>query len=257
MRLITGAVVALAAAISTGAHADTIAINGALVKALTFTPMGQALEISSAGFFGSAQYGSAPDPDIGVVIFGSTDFTTEPLMPGAPGELSFFPIVSPAAMQTFQYTATIDPDNPGPDFPDQLKMTITWNQLINGGEPELDGIGLITESSGDTPFVTDFPVGGTATVRGFFPTACSLAGVSACDILAGMEVDGFYEGGDATPASPGLPPGGPPPQVDVPEPMSSFAALGMALFCLWSAYLVVMRRERGQSGLRVLHAANA
>ena len=67
---------------------------------------------------------------------------------------------------------------------------------------------------------------------------------------------GFYEGGDATPAPPGLPPGGTTPQVEVPEPMSSFMALGMALFCLWSAYLV-MRRGRGQPGLRFLHETNA
>ena len=98
-------------------------------------------------------------------------------------------------------------------------------------------------------------------VHGFSPTLCSLnnSGGSACDILSGMEIDAtaFYEGGDATPASPpGLPPGGTPPQVEVPEPMSSFTALGMALFCLWSAYLV-MRHGLGQPGLRFLHETNA
>ena len=55
-----------------------------------------------------------------------------------------------------------------------MTMTITWNQLVNGGEAELDGTGLILTSSGDLAFTTDFPVGGTTTVHGFFPTQCSL-----------------------------------------------------------------------------------
>src|SRR5262245_36479737 len=114
VKLISSAAIALAAAVSTGAHADSISITGSLslVEALTFTPSGTALQISSPGLFGAAFYG----PDTGVAIFGPTNFTTEPLTPGQqPGDLSFFPITSPAATQTFQYTATIDPDNLGPD----------------------------------------------------------------------------------------------------------------------------------------------
>ena len=254
VKLISSAVIALAAAVSTGAHADSISITGSLslVEALTFTPSGTALQISSPGLFGAAFYG----PDTGVAIFGPTNFTTEPLTPGQqPGDLSFFPITSPAATQTFQYTATIDPDNLGPDFPDQLKMTITWNQLVNGGEAELDGVGLITESSGDIPFVTDFPLGGLATVHGFFPTNCSLQGGN-CDILAAMDI-GRFEGGDATPQGGVVPPLQPPPFTPpVPEPMSSFVALGTALCGLWGAY-VVIRRKTSQSGPMVLQETNA
>jgi hypothetical protein len=131
------------------------------------------------------------------------NFTTDSLTAGPPGQPSFFPITSPAATESFSYIANFaDNDNSGPDFPDQMTMTISWNQLVNGGEAELDGTGLILTSTGDTPFVTDFPVGGTTTVHGFFPTQCSLdninGGANACDILAAMDI-GKFEGGDATP----------------------------------------------------------
>jgi hypothetical protein len=69
------------------------------------------------------------------------------------------------------------------------------------------------------------------------------AGPPSCEVT--FEVASF-EGSDATP---GLPP--PPPPLIVPEPMPSFMVLGLALGGLWGAYLM-MRRERGQSGVRFL-----
>jgi hypothetical protein len=210
--------------------------------------MGSALEISSLGFSGSATYG----PDSGQVSFGAMDFTTEPLTMGV------FPITSPAATESFAYIANVaDPDNPdtsGPNFLDQMTMTISWNQLVNGGEPELDGTGTVLKSFRDTAFTTDFPVGGSATVTAKFPTACDLAsgfGADTCDILASMDI-GKFEGGDAIPGG-SAPPQQPPPPPIVPEPMSSFMALGMALCCLWGTYQLT----RGKSGLRFRHETNA
>ena len=82
-KLINGAVVALVAATSTGALADTIVMQGNTnIPALTFTPMGSALEISTSGFHGTAIYGMV---DSGTVDFGAMDFTTDPLMSGPPG----------------------------------------------------------------------------------------------------------------------------------------------------------------------------
>jgi hypothetical protein len=247
MKLIisAAAIVALAAASSTGAHADDIIMGGMLNQALVFTPeAGNTLNVSTLspfGFGNSATYG----PDTGFVSFGAMNFTTQPLMAGSP---SFFPIAPPAT-ESFEYQAITDPDNPntsGPNFPDTMTMTISWNQLVNGGEAELDGTGLILTSAGDTPFVTDFPVGGTTTITGFFPTSCNLMnfGSGSCDILSGVEI-AFFEGGDTPPGV--VPPLQPPPFMPpVPEPMSSFMALGMAVCCLWGTYQLT-RRYRDQS----------
>jgi hypothetical protein len=246
MKLITSAaaIVALAAASSISAHADDIVMGGMLNQALLFTPeAGNTLNVSTLspfGFGNSATYG----PDTGVVSFGPMNFTTQPLMAGSP---SFFPIIPPAT-ESFEYQAIIDPDNPntsGPNFPDTMTMTISWNQLVNGGEEELDGTGVVLASSGDTPFTTDFPVGGMTTVQGFFPTDCQLNnfGSGTCDILSGMQI-GKFEGGDLPP---GVPPFQPPPFMPpVPEPMSSLMALGMAVCCLWGTYQLT-RRYRDQS----------
>jgi hypothetical protein len=264
MKLITSAklttsaaaILALAATIPTGAHADQILMGGLLPDALNFTPQpGDMLNVSTSGFSNLAQYG--PEPDMGQVHFGAMVFTTDPLMPGPPGQASFFPITSPAATESFSYIANFaDPDNSGPDFPDQMTMTITWNQLVNAGEEELDGTGVVLTSSGDTAFTTDFPVGGATTVTGFFPTDCQLGnfGSGPCDILAGMQI-GKFEGGDTTPGGGGGTPGGPGTPF-VPEPMSSFMALGLALCCLWGAYQFTGGKP-DQSGLRFRHETNA
>jgi hypothetical protein len=240
MKLITGAaaIVALTATVPTSTRADMIILNGnTMTAAYTFTPVGTTmLMVSSNGFGGSATYG----PDSGLVSFGTTSFTTEALVGNT---LPIGPSPPGTAIQSFRYQASNDPDNPGPNFPDTLLLSIAWTELDNvSGEPHLIGTGTVEPGSiGDTPFETDFPVGGSATVTGNFPKTCSLNDLGNCNILSGMTIDstGFFEGGDVTPGG---------SSTVVPEPMSSFAALVMALCGLWGAHQLT-RWERRRYGV--------
>ena len=93
----------------------------------------------------------------------------------------------------------------------------------------------------------DFPAGSTINITAKFPLGggCDLTQLATMvDCTATFEFASF-EGTDAlTPGTPPLPPV--PPLVETPEPMSSLLGLGIALFCLWGAYLVT-RREPGQA----------
>jgi hypothetical protein len=142
------------------AHADPILMGGVLSPALTFTPQANnTVKITTSGYSSNAIYG----PDLGVVLFGPMDTTTG----SAIGNI--FPM---NATESFTYQANLDSDNPniiGQNSSDHLTMAINWTQLYNGGEVELIGTGHILTSFGDTPFVTDFPIGGITTVHGYFP----------------------------------------------------------------------------------------
>jgi hypothetical protein len=244
---------ALAVTLSTPARAGEIFINGT-TGLLTFTAApGNTLEVSSTlGFQGDGSYDSGnplSDTFHGPAVFGPVDFFTGPdVGPTPPGV--FIPI--PPANQTFSYQSTVGPaDSP---IPDSLTADISWTELdanAPAGEPQLFGAGVINTSSGDSTFLADFPMGGGINIFANFPLSgsCDLtqlaAGPPSCTVT--FEVASF-EGADA---APGLPPP-PPPQIIVPEPMSSFMVLGVALCGLWGAYLM-MRRERGRLGLRLLH----
>ena len=261
---------ALALAFSMQAQANPISINGTFGP-VTFTEVqpGNELEVSSPGFQGQAEYqGAGPGLDTGVAVFGAMDFTTagslitppppnpDPSVPPISQDSPYFPA---SGAQSFTYQANDDPDNPSMGAnPDSLSMNITWTSLVPNapaGEPQLFGTGVITSISGDDTFTMDFgTVDSLVNIFANFPLStgsCDLTqlatGAAAC-MGATFELAG-YEGGDATPGS--LPPP-PPPLIETPEPMSSFTVLGLALCGLWGAYLM-MRRERGRSGFRLVH----
>ncbi len=198
------AVAALLCGLSFGGRADPIFISGTLSPALTLTPVGSALEVSSIGFSGSATYES----DIAVVTFDPMFFTTQPLAAGV------FSITTPTA-QFFFYTAA--------NGSNHMTMTIDWNQLSPGGEVELDGTGRVVTSAGDSSFLADYQVGATSAVQLFFPTGCSITAgefvLDDCgDILARVDT-AHFEGGTVAPDTPNVP---------VPEP-GTLVLIGAAL----------------------------
>jgi hypothetical protein len=208
---------------------------------VTFTAVGgNALGVMSSGFDGNAMFNPAMGPsDIGKAAFGMMNFLTGAEVAAGMAAANF-PIPSappnvPTESFTYQTTTTSSTDD--------LMATITWTELkanAPNGEPQLIGTAVITMSSGDSQFTGDFPMGGTGTLFVDFPliqpgSPCDLtelATMTNCTVT--MEMASF-EGGDLTPGVPG-----------VPEPMSSFMALGMAVCCLWGTYQLT-RRERGQS----------
>jgi hypothetical protein len=236
---------------------------------LTFAAApGNTLEVTTTGFGGMADYcniacfgpSAMPDPvhdSSGNASFGPVTFFTGTVNTGPPD--FFIPVAgSPSELFTYQQTSASPPGTP--DF---LKANITWTEVVSNtsistSEPMLIsvGAGMIIASSGDSAFTTAFPVGGDIdlTLNFFSPLAggfpCTLtalaAGSSACPVTS---MSASFEGGDATPGvvmttiitTTGQ---------QVPEPMSTFTALGIALFCLWGAYQL-MRRERR------LHGASA
>jgi hypothetical protein len=148
---------------------------------------------------------------------------------------------------------------------DQMTALISWDEVISNqpppSEPQLVGTALIETSSGDPSFATDdFPAGSIIDIGANFPLngSCSLTQLATMtDCTAIFEFASFEGTPDAlTPGLPGGPQGPQTPGVPVPEPMSSFMALGVALCCLWGTYRVV-RRESGQSGPRFLHETSA
>ena len=136
-----------------------------------------------------------------------------------------------------------------------LSMGITWTSLVPNaplGEPQLFGTGVITAIQGDDTFTSDFGmIGDLVNIFANFPLTgppCDLTelatGSEACS--GAFQIVASFEGGDATPAGGGGGPGGG-GMMPVPEPMSSFMALGLALFCLWGTYQST-RRERRHLG---------
>jgi hypothetical protein len=239
----TASAAALAIIFSMPAQAGEIDVAGT-TGSLTFTAAGMnTLEVSSLlGFSGIAFYMS-DSPSSGVASFGSLDFFTGPEVAG------IFTAIPPAN-QLFSYESFTGPD----PTPDSLTVEIAWDQVVANaplGEPQLVGTGLVTFSDGDDTFIMDFPVGGGINITANFPLAAN----SPCDLtqlamgspscLVTFEIASF-EGDVITPGAPPLPPTGPPPQIEVPEPISSFTALGIALCCLWGRYQLT-RRERGRS----------
>jgi len=233
---------ALAATLAIPAQAGQIFIAGtASFGTVKFTaePLSSLRVSAPLGFDGNATYVPDMGPtDTASVQFGTLDFFTGPESAGV------FTAIPPSD-QTFNYESNLG-------GVDQLTAEITWTQVVANaplpGEPELVGTAFIQSSSGDPSFMTDdFPAGSTINITAKFPLGggCDLTQLATMvDCTATFEFASF-EGTDAlTPGTPPLPPV--PPLVETPEPMSSLLGLGIALFCLWGAYLVT-RREPGQA----------
>ena len=136
-------------------------INGSLATGMTLTvEAGNALNIASSGFGGSANYG--PDDGnvySGPVAFGAMNFTTGAFVPLNAFGYGYWP---GSGTESFVYQ-----DNSSPDA---LDMNITWTVLLSGGEVELVGTGIITASSGSASFEANYPLNGTVSLQAYFPT---------------------------------------------------------------------------------------
>jgi hypothetical protein len=242
MKIITAAaVLALLSAPAFGTPCPPgpcIAINGS--GSLTFTQAANnSLEVSSGPLSGMASYvSSIPGNDSsGTATFGTTHFFTGPevVASSPPGVF----IAVPPADQTFHYQS-----NTG----DDLRADITWMEVVANapaGEPQLVGTGDITSSVGN--IATDFPApDGMFSITANFPASCGLELLVAGQCSGNVSMAMFEGLDDFTPFSGGGGPGGggmmPP---DLPEPMSSFMAVGLALCCLWGTYQWTRREREG------------
>jgi hypothetical protein len=188
------------------------------------------LNFDSPGFDVIATYQS----DEGRAAFGITSFSTDVPVGG---------VYSTSGMQSFEYLSKTDV--PTSDPTDHLLADITWTTLVIAPNAEwvLDGVGMVTGSSGDAAFVNDFPVGGLFSVDTNLPTlACTGIDLPFTGCMPDLTLV-YFEIGTASPLGLPPPPPPPPPLIDAPEPMTSFTALGIALFGLWGAYQF-SRRER-------------
>jgi hypothetical protein len=259
---------ALAIILSTPSQANEIVVSGTPGSQVQFTAVGgNALQVTSVtdGFQGIGEYKdpSLPDPTAdptyskGFAQFGPINgiFCSS----GSCGSFQtgqeasgVFPITDPAANQSFTYTSDQIPpaDANPPGTPDSLTASITWTELDANaplpGEPQLNGTGVVNTSSGDAMFLTDFPAGGLFDIFARFPLSsplCDLtqlaAGSASCPVT--FEIAAF-EGADASPTSIIITT--PIITTAVPEPMSSFMAVGLALFCLWGMYQFNRRGPR-------------
>lgn len=250
---------ALAIILSTPTQANPvgpfIAIGASSGPALTFSAAGgNTLEVSSsAGFSGIASFDVGTSTTSftpiasGVANFGTMDFFTG--QPDATGVFTALAGPPGSPIETFSYQSSGNTED--------LTAEITWNEVVSNapiGEPQLIGTGMILTCSGDATFTSDFCVPGAFTIGGTmgqginFPTGCDLLSLASGNCSGTTSEPAFLEGGNVIPGSvsPPPPPPPPPPLITVPEPMSSVAALGIALCCLWSAF-ALFRGERYKS----------
>jgi hypothetical protein len=136
------------------AYADQVGLGGG-VGTITFTSNGNnTIGFSTSGFTGPANFqiptGTVQD---------SGNFGLGAMSGGAgPVNGGIFPITS-GGTQSFTFTSTTDSD--------KLTGTVTWPAIKNGtSSPQFDVNALLSilTSSGDAAFVTDFPVGGHASI---------------------------------------------------------------------------------------------
>ena len=251
--------VALAIGFSIPAQADPIYINGDFSPALTFAQVVplpsdnvEVMTVSGFGCSNCASYGFA-GPYNGTATFGPTDFVAGPLETNTPiTGVSTFPVPAPgypAGLETFHYASGSNSDT--------LDALINWTTVQDATEVQLQGIGVVTglnvDPSDTSSFGTEWQNGEAVQMAvAYFPIGaggCDLATLVTTGCLGGivpvtMELS-YFEGASVTPGLPGLP-GGPPPLTDLPEPMSSFVALGIALCCAWGMYPLI-RRQRSRS----------
>jgi hypothetical protein len=185
--------------IATPVMAAKIDVAGTTVGTLTFTvEPGQTLSlVSSYGFDGNAGYTpTVGTPDIGVALFEPFGLFTGPDIGGG----VFIP-TSPV-QEVFRYQSIVGPDT--------LLAAIIWNKIVANaplGEPQLVGTGVVTTSSGDPDFVSDFPVDGGFSAVAMFPldgTTCDLVRLAQSECSASVERVSF-EGSNLTNMPPSVP----------------------------------------------------
>ena len=262
--LLSIASAALAVIFSMPSQAEQIILNQNS-SGITFeNNTGNTLEVTTTGFGGSANfYANSPamlDPlhdSSGTGSFGPVKFFTGTVNTGPPAPPNFFIPVPGSPSELFKYQSTSGPaDSPGTS--DFLQANITWTEVVSNtsistSEPQLISIGagvILSGVTGDSTFMNDFPVGGDIDITlSFFSTnpqgfPCTLTDLAAGTCSVTSESASF-EGGIATPGG-----GGGTGRVGtpvVPEPMSTFMALSIALGCLWGTYQVTQRGSRHHS----------
>jgi hypothetical protein len=122
--LLTAIAAALAITLSMPAQAGEILVNQSNSGFLTFAAApGNTLEVSSAGFGGSAIYcaiscvPSVPDPlrdSSGTALFGPVDFFTGTVNTGPPGSVPFFTPVPGSTSEMFTYQSNNGPADASP-----------------------------------------------------------------------------------------------------------------------------------------------